>query len=296
MKLQIGGYGGEFTIGTVTDAEVKNIKALLRRFDPEFIFCRQITIFGIGREYFSEFTDIYSGWGPTEIVCVEDIERNTELNLKKIKTEKGSVAIELEKTGFYLISESIEKGSFCTIEIDVEREFESFDADRFRLIADDLTGTWIGTTIISGATYYDVDLELNYDNSSTKGVSFDQTLAYYDEDTEETINGIVKLLESDMEKPISVISEIPYGGEDDVFRQYLDIVNNAKYGDDLNVTVGFMMYLSPIIEEMFGIDECIRVWMQTPLHIKTAKEHNMIGEVPQVVMNKIITEKPEWLI
>ena len=296
MKLHIGGYGGEFAIGTVTDAEVKNIKALLRRFDPELIMCRQVATFGSGRDYFSEFSDIYVGWGPTEIVCVEDIDKNKELNLKKIKTETGSTVVELEKTGFYLISESIEKGSFCTVEIDVGGEFESFDINRFRLIADDLTRTWIGTTIISGATYFNIDLELNYDNSSTRGVSFDQTLVYYDEETEETTNGIVKLLEDDTETPISVLSEIPYGDEDDIFKQYLNITNKVDSIDELDVAVGFMVYYSPIIEEMYGIDECTRLWMTTPIHVKVAKEHNMINEVPQAVMDKIIAEKPEWLI
>lgn len=293
LNLQFSGYGGEFTIGKLTDKEVINIGKLLHRFSAELIHSNCYNVpFGEGREHFSDFNDGYSGWGPTDLYTVEDEDGTISFEPAKIKDVTFN-PIEMKKSGYYLLSGSFEKGGFCTVEIDCEPK--EFDVSKFGVIADDLSDTWLNVSLITGATYYGMDLELNFDSASTRGKSFDQIIMYYDIETEEWSEDISGL---EVEKPFEceVFDEIPFGDADVILHTYMAIANEEKPLSQIELDDGILLYVSPLIEYLHGKDVCLEIWLSDSTHIKAAKNNDLMSEVPSYAMESILSNKPEWLV
>lgn len=293
LNLQFSGYGGEFTIGKLSDKEINKIGKLLHRFSLELIYnnCYNVP-FGEGREHFSDFNDAYSGWGPTDLYTVEDENGSISFQPSKIK-DITFRPIEITKSGYYLLSGSFEKGGFCTVEIDCESS--EFEISKFGLIVDDLSDTWLNVSLITGATYYGMDLELNYDSASTRGKSFNQIIMYYDIETEEWTEGVSGL---EIVKPFECeeFDEMPFGDADAIFKAYMEIADEEKPLTQIELNDGILLYVSPLIEYMHGIDVCLEMWLSDSAHINAAKNHDLMHEVPQFVMEYILKNKPEWLV
>lgn len=293
LNLQLSGYGGEFTIGKLTPKELSNISKLLHRFRAELIYnsCYNLP-FGEGRNHFSDFSDVYAGWGPTDLYTIEDEDGKISFEPSKIKDITFN-QIEPTQSGFYLLSGSFEKGGFCSVEIDCEAS--EFDVNKLAIIADDLSGSWLNVSVITGATYLGMDLELNYDCASTRGKSFDQNILHYDVETEEWDEDI-----SDLYTPnpfdCEIIEEFLFGDPELILTSYLLVANEEKPLSQIEFDDGIIFYISPIVEYVYGKDVCLDVWLRDSSAIKSAKNNDLMEGVPQFVMEYILKNKPEWLV
>ena len=225
-------------------------------------------------------------------VTVEDENGTISFEPAKIKDITFN-PIEMKNSGYYLLSGSFEKGGFCTVEIDCEAS--EFDVNKFGVIADDLTDTWLNVSLITGATYYGMDLELNFDSASTRGKSFDQIIMYYDIETEEWSEDISGL---EVEKPFecSVIETIAFGDADVILHTYMAIANEEKPLSQIELDDGILLYVSPLIEYLHGREVCLEMWLSDSTHIKSAKNNDLMSEVPSYAMESILSNKPEWLV
>lgn len=289
IDFSLDGYGGEYTIGKLTSDEIKNIKILLNRFDPQLIIGHYELSFSDDRTEFSDFDDIYHGWGATYIGELSDYECTISFDFDEINEDRKNITV--NETGYYLMTCSIEKGNFGNIQIDISSD--EFDKSKLMFQKDDLTNTWLNSTILISASYCGIDIEINSDYSSTSSKSFDQFLTFYDETEDEYFNGIDEILFS-MEKPkYNVLKFIPFGSEARILWQFIEIYNKKE---TVEIQDGYLVYFSPLIEELHGKKVCEYLWMSSEEHIKTVLKYDMLDEIPKYIMDKIVKDKPEWLL
>lgn len=183
LGIRIGGYGGEYTIGTLTPEQAN----YWREKDDDELF-RHIT----DRKEFDSDSEHYIGlwhdvdniihifgcnsiYNITITINDEVVSRINNDDLSQIETLQIESIDEddLKSETPYLICKTTEKGTFlyCNIELD---EDEIFDISKVTLLTKEI----FGDKYIVGARYDDLDM-VDY-GGDTDGKSFDYRIEYFE--------------------------------------------------------------------------------------------------------------------
>lgn len=298
VTLSFWGYGGENAIGKLSEKELDGIKKALDRFGFDIFSDNWEISFDPedSKRQFYEWDSVYMGYGVSSgrfSAEDENGEQIGEYDFGDPKPEYRNI-IKFAEEGYYFCGCSSEKGSFCEVHLDIDSK--DFDPHKVELFYDDLSETWSNDTVLSGVKYDGIDQELDFDCCSTNGKGFYQNIVYVDDELNVDLDGLDVLWGEDWEYRNTITHTIFQDvDEDDVNKADLITdyirVSNGSLGE-IETPIAYHI---PALYKSIGKDKADDLLFDKDLFQQT-KNHNLVAEYPKYLLDKIETEKPEWLI
>lgn len=295
MHLEFSGYGGEYCCGKISNTEKENIKELLKRFDSDLIIGSFETGFSEnGIDSYYEFDSEYAGSSVANPTHITVYDNNIELESFVSDTIDN---INFESVlplsdGFYLVSQSFEKGLFFSAEL--PSNVTVFDKNKLEIIYSDLSNCNIDDQIVSRVFYDGKKLELNYDILDTVGKEFYQDLIYVEDGL--ICDGISEIVDTiDDNSHYEIIDDVYNFDRPEVLSDYLTILNAAKKGKMLNFDTATILFASNILYEYFDKNDVDEALVREE-NIKFMLKNNCMHLVPNYIFDIVEARFPEWLI